>query len=134
MANQDQQSQDTSMFRYKLTFGNTITEPGKDLTGLTLYQGTTLPFSDGSEYYNLTLMGVKVNKKIYQPCEIQAELFIMQQVIEGIGDTGTKVPSFKAVSPSRINTGICGCRATLIKAKIRLPWLKTAMCMHWTPS
>jgi len=98
MANQDQQSQDTSMFRYKLTFGNTITEPGKDLTGLTLYQGTTLPFSDGSEYYNLTLMGVKVNKKIYQPCEIQAELFIMQQVIEGIGDTGTKVPSFKAVS------------------------------------
>ena len=71
-------SSKNGLFIYRLTFGNIIaykgTQPGK----LQLEQGVRKELSDGTRTFYLMLHGVKVNRKIYQPIEIEAELDIMQ--------------------------------------------------------
>ena len=85
---------------YKLTLGNFISEdkPGK----LTLEQGVSI-FLDDKEKdvsYDIILLNIKVNRKIYQPTEIEAELDIIQKITNGSEDSGTKTtaPSFEAVT------------------------------------
>ena len=85
---------------YKLTLGNFISEdkPGK----LTLEQGVSI-FLDDKEKdvsYDIILLNIKVNRKIYQPTEIEAELNIMQKITDGSEKSGAKTtaPSFEAVT------------------------------------
>ena len=84
---------------FRMTFGNTISSPGKQLQELVLEQDAekrvTADKSVNKETYSITLRGVKVNKKIYQPNEIDAELDFMEVGNDGIT---LKVPSIQAVT------------------------------------
>ena len=90
----DTESTKNALFVYRLTFGNVIAQKDNQPTLLQLYQGVRKEFSDGTNNYYLLLRGIKVNRKIYQPTEIEAELDIMQATT-GSGDKkeGT-VPKF----------------------------------------
>ena len=95
MAESDKQG----FYIYRLTFGNTITNPSTDIDQLSLEQGVRKEFADENNVsYYLILQGVKVNRKIYQPTEIEAELMIMDKTTNTSGTTGMKAPSFKSVS------------------------------------
>lgn len=99
---------ENSVYIYRLTFGNTITNPTKDLTPLRLEQGVRREFTESisgnsdQEFY-LMLQGVKVNRKIYQPTEIEAELVFMEKTTDTSGTSGMKAPSFKNVSALFLN-------------------------------
>ena len=84
---------------YILSFGNRITEPATTLNALELTQTekTTVTDSDSKTYY-VVLNGVKINKRIYQPCEIEAELDFTQTTTDESGNQTTSAPSFSAVS------------------------------------
>ena len=85
-----------ALFVYRLTFGNTVTNPKAELDKLQLEQSVLKDFTDKKSNitYSVVLHGVKVNKKIYQPCEIEVELDYMQITAENT----SKAPSFQAVS------------------------------------
>ena len=82
-----------AVYLYRLTFKNTITAPEKELKELIMDQGARNVGKDEEREYYLTLGGVKINRKIYQPLEIEAELTIEQKS----GST-TQAPSFSNVS------------------------------------
>ena len=63
-----------------------------------LKQGVGVEVEENENLYTLTLKWVKVNKKLYQPTEIEAELFFMQQLVDPTGAQSTKAPSFYAVT------------------------------------
>ena len=90
MATGDKKS---AVYLYRLTFNNTITAPEKELKELIMDQGARNVGKDEEREYYLTLGGVKINRKIYQPLEIEAELTIEQK-----SGTTTQVPSFSNVS------------------------------------
>ena len=81
MANNNS-DQTNATYIYRLIFGNTITAPNTDITKLLLEQGLQKEVTEDNITYNLTLRGIKVNRKIYQPTEIEAELDIMQKTTE----------------------------------------------------
>ena len=83
----------SAVYLYRLTFNNTITAPEKELKELIMDQGARNVGKDEEREYYLTLGGVKINRKIYQPLEIEAELTIEQKS----GST-TQAPSFSNVS------------------------------------
>ena len=91
------------IYIYRLTFGQTITNPSGDLTQLCLEQGVRKEFTesnsknDKTSFY-LMLQGVKVNRKIYQPTEIEAELTFMDKTTNTSGTVGMKAPTLKNVS------------------------------------
>ena len=99
---------ENSVYIYRLTFGNTITNPSGNLTPLRLEQGVRREFTESisgnsdQEFY-LMLQGVKVNRKIYQPTEIEAELVFMEKTTDTSGTSGMKAPSFKNVSALFLN-------------------------------
>ena len=79
---------------YRLTFGNIIAQKDHQPELLQLDQGVRKEISDGTNNYYLLLRGIKVNRKIYQPTEIEAELDIMQATT-GTGNTKeSTVPKF----------------------------------------
>lgn len=93
------ESDNQGFYIYRLTFGNAITNPSTDIDQLSLEQGVRKEFADENNVsYYLILQGVKVNRKIYQPTEIEAELMIMDKTTNTSGTTGMKAPSFKSVS------------------------------------
>ena len=65
---------------YRLTFGDVIAYDNdpKQMAKLEINQGVRKEISDGTNSYYLLLLGIKVNRKIYQPTEIEAELDITQ--------------------------------------------------------
>ena len=92
---------ENSVYIYRLTFGNTITNPTKDLTQLCLEQGVRREFSEGNSKFFMLLQGVKVNRKIYQPTEIEAELVFMENTTNTSNtseNSNMKTPSLKSVS------------------------------------
>ena len=88
----------SALYIYRLTFGNKITAPDTQLAELKLEQGIRKEFKDQDRTYYLTFRGVKVNRKIYQPTEIAAELDFMQQTVNATGEESTKAPAFSDVS------------------------------------
>ena len=101
-------AKENSVYIYRLTFGNTITNPTKDLTPLRLEQGVRREFTESisgnsDQVFYLMLQGVKVNRKIYQPTEIEAELVFMEKTTDTSGTSGMKAPSFKNVSALFLN-------------------------------
>ena len=85
---------------YRITFGNKITAPKTDINKLILSQGEPVGTKDTESDKNfvLILRGVKVNKKIYQPCEIEAELDFQEATKDSSGNEKMVVPSQDAVS------------------------------------
>ena len=69
-----------NLFIYRLTFGDVIAYDNdpKQMAKLEINQGVRKEISDGTNSYYLLLLGIKVNRKIYQPTEIEAELDITQ--------------------------------------------------------
>ena len=76
----ESESLNQNMFAYMLTFGNVIAKTDKQPKELRLKQGERKEVSDGTNTFYLLLCGIKVNRKIYQPTEIEAELDITQKV------------------------------------------------------
>ena len=69
-----------ALFIYRLTFGNVISMSGKQPKELQLKQGVRKEFADDNRVYYLLLCGLKMNRKIYQPTEIEAEVDITQSI------------------------------------------------------
>ena len=72
-------SDQAKVYNFRLSFGNTISEPGKDVPKLVLEQGVRQGFKDSVREYYLTLGGVKVSRKIYEPLKIEVELTFEQK-------------------------------------------------------
>ena len=72
-----------TLFIYRLTFGDVIAYDNdpKQMAKLEINQGVRKEISDGTNSYYLLLLGIKVNRKIYQPTEIEAELDITQTTV-----------------------------------------------------
>ena len=89
---------DNRNFFYRLTLGHFISE--KESDELLLEQSNRILFDDKKKKvsYYVTLLGVKVNRKIYQPTEIEAEIDFMQKATDSTEDEKTQAPSFEAVS------------------------------------
>ena len=84
----------TKNFYYTLKFGNIISLKGEQPKNFVLEQGTPQEISDGNKNYDILLRGIKVNRKIYQPTEIEAELDIQQVVVTGSNQQQTTAPQF----------------------------------------
>lgn len=63
-----------------------------------LEQGSQKKISDGKKNYLLLLCGIKVNRKIYQPTEIEAELDIVELIEGASSQQKTTAPQFDDVS------------------------------------
>ncbi len=85
-------------FFYRLTFGDIIAYDGKQPEEFILYQGIQKEVSDSTNSYYLLLRGIKVNRKIYQPTEIEAELDFMQVNTHETHQQATVAPQFDDVS------------------------------------
>ena len=88
----------SGFYRYQLTLGSQI---GKSSPGtMKLVQGRSVLMdnSDDKSKYYVTLRGVKVNKKIYQPTEIEAEVDFVLKTNDTSGKDSTNVPSFEAAT------------------------------------
>ena len=85
--------------KYILTFGNNISNPTKTLPGLRLIEGVSFSLQDNNNAtYNLVFNGIKINKKIYQPCEIDADFDFTMTTVDKDGTPLTTVPTFEEVS------------------------------------
>ena len=82
---------------YRLSFGNIIAYKGQQPPTLQLVRGSQEVISDGSKSYYLLLRGVKVNRQIYQPTEIEAELDIMQATVDAQSHEARTAPQFEDV-------------------------------------
>ena len=93
----EKESTKNALFIYRLTFGNVIANTDKQPTELKLEQGERQDVSDSTNVYHLLLCGVKVNRKIYQPTEIEAELDITQSITDTTGQKASSAPKFNEV-------------------------------------
>ena len=84
--------------KYRLIFGNIIDLDGDQPQELMLEQGSQKKISDGKKNYLLLLCGIKVNRKIYQPTEIEAELDIVELIEGASNQQETTAPQFDDVS------------------------------------
>ena len=84
--------------KYRLIFGNIIDLDGDQPQELMLEQGSQKKISDGKNNYLLLLCGIKVNRKIYQPTEIEAELDIIELIEGASNQQETTAPQFDDVS------------------------------------
>ena len=82
---------------YRLSFGNIIAYKGQQPPTLQLKQGSQKVISDGSKSYYLLLRGVKVNRQIYQPIEIEAELDMMQTTTDASRQEARTAPQFEDI-------------------------------------
>ena len=83
---------------FRLTLGSVIFTKAPD--ELVLDQGIQKLFKDNetkASYY-IMLHNVQMNRKIYQPTEIEAELDFMLQTTNALGADEVTAPSFKAVT------------------------------------
>ena len=93
----EKDSKKDALLIYKLTFGNCIAKKGEQPAILQLVQGDCKDISSGEKKYRLVLYGVKVNRKIYQPTEIEAELDIAETVAGTTGKETGLAPNFSDV-------------------------------------
>ena len=82
---------------YRLTFGGFIGSKGKQPDELQLNQGVRKEVSDDSNKYYMLLCGVKVNRKIYQPTEIEAELDFTHETTDAQNKKKSTAPKFSDI-------------------------------------
>ena len=92
-----------TLFIYRLTFGDVIAYDNdpKQMAKLEINQGVRKEISDGTNSYYLLLLGIKVNRKIYQPTEIEAELDITQTTVGLSNQEESTAPQFDDVRNCR---------------------------------
>ena len=83
-------------YTYILTLGYDITKSGPQPEKIILRQGESITFANGKSQYIATMLGVKMNRKIYQPGEIEVEIHFMEKKPED--NITTVVPSFKDIT------------------------------------
>ena len=83
---------------YRLTFGGFIGSKGKQPDELQLNQGVRKVISDDNRNYYMLLCGVKVNRKIYQPTEIEAELDFTHETTDAQNKKKSTAPNFNPKS------------------------------------
>ena len=93
----EKESKKDALLIYKLTFGNIIGKKDNQPAIIQLVQGVRKEVSNGEKKYRLVLCGVKVNRKIYQPTEIEAELDIAETVAGTTGKETGLAPNFSDV-------------------------------------
>ena len=91
-----------ALLAYRLSFGNIIGKKDNQPAMLQLVQGERLDVSDSNNVYHLLLCGVKMNRKIYQPTEIEAELYITQSITDTTGKTASSAPKFVNVENKKV--------------------------------
>ena len=91
------ESKRNALLVYRLTFGNFLAKKDKQPAMLQLEHGSGKKVSDGTKEYFVVLCGVKINRKIYQPTEIEAELDISQTITDTSGKTTGSAPKFSDV-------------------------------------
>ena len=69
---------------YTLNLGKFIDNPNLPQSDLELSQSNQDSIKINNVTYNITLQGVKVNRRIYQPDEIEAEIYIVEDTQETI--------------------------------------------------
>ena len=95
---EDRIIENTASYTYVLTLGNSITNMSEALPQLRFVQGVGLSFTENNKKFSAILLGIKMNRKIYQPGEIEAELTFMQEVPDANGTVTLETPSMKGVS------------------------------------
>ncbi|MBR0527971.1 MAG: hypothetical protein IJJ98_14975 [Prevotella sp.] len=92
-------STNNTLFIYRLTFGDVIAYDNdpKQMAKLEINQGVRKKISDGTNSYYLLLLGIKVNRRIYQPTEIEAELDITQTTTDGSNQKSDTAPKFSDI-------------------------------------
>ena len=91
------ESKRNAIFVYRLTLGNVIAQRDSQPVTLPLQQGVSYRLSDGDKDYFLLLCGIKINRRIYQPTEIEAELDITQTITDTSGKTTGTAPKLSDV-------------------------------------
>ena len=91
------ESKRNALLVYRLTFGNFLAKKDKQPAMLQLEHGSGKKVSDGTKEYFVVLCGVKINRQIYQPTEIEAELDISQTITDTSGKTTGSAPNFSDV-------------------------------------
>ena len=91
------ESKRNALLVYRLTFGNFLAKKDKQPAMLQLEHGSGKKVSDGTKEYFVVLCGVKINRQIYQPTEIEAELDISQTITDTSGKTTGSAPKFSDV-------------------------------------
>lgn len=84
-----------SLFVYRLTLGDCILTSSGNSSKLTIEQEIKKSCNGDGGTYTITLHEVNVKKKIYQPCEIIAEMDLEKEQKEASGTVKTVAPSFK---------------------------------------
>ena len=93
----EKESKSNALLVYRLTFGNVISATGEQPKELQLKQGVRKEFTDDTRVYYLLLCGLKMNRKIYQPTEIEAELDITQRITNVQNQVASVAPQFDDV-------------------------------------
>ncbi len=88
------ESRNNTNLIYRLTFGGFISSKGKQPDELQLNQGVRKVISDDNRNYYMLLCGVKVNRKIYQPTEIEAELDFTHETTDAQNKKKSTAPKF----------------------------------------
>ena len=96
MAEQDTLKSSDYGHRYRIVFGPKITAPQQSVTPIDIVQSKELTLEDSARRiaFKLALHGIKINKRIYQPNEIEAELDFMKADSNG----AVTLPDFDDVS------------------------------------
>ena len=91
------ESRNNTNLIYRLTFGGFIGSKGKQPDELQLNQGVRKVISNDNRNYYMLLCGVKVNRKIYQPTEIEAELDFTHETTDAQNKKKSTAPKFSDI-------------------------------------
>ena len=69
-----------AVYKYKLIFGNTVDAPSTAKSSLVVTQHEDTHEKDTDPEFTFHLHGFKLNKKIYQPNEIEAEVSVKKEL------------------------------------------------------
>lgn len=85
-------------YAYKLTLGNTITQPTAQRDEVTFVLGVAKKFAEGKNTYSAMMKDITIDRRIYDPCEIVVNMDFMQlTTTEGASEQQTP-PSFESIS------------------------------------
>ncbi len=94
----DNQFDPKSSYIFRLTLGNNITDPDKQLGEVVLDLGTEKKFKDKSHTLSALMLNVNFERKIYQPGAIEIDIVVEEYVQALNGPAVPTVPSFQSVS------------------------------------
>ena len=94
----DNQFDPKASYIFRLTLGNNITDPDKQLGEVVLDLGTEKKFKDKSHTLSALMLNVNFERKIYQPGAIEIDINVKEYVQTLNGPVVPTNPSFQSVS------------------------------------